>query len=252
MQTRKSKRFPDTINAVIPIVSGKGGVGKSTITALLACAMKARASNIAILDIDIHGPNTPHMFDIQDQVFETKDERIIPLTSQEGIQIASVGALGYGSDIAFVWRGPMKIGLIRQLLNDVLWEDDSILLVDTPPGTGDEIMTLSEEFQRVAGCIVVTTPQEIACLDAGRSIAYAKKVELPVIGVIENFSDTDDIHLFGSGAGRALASRYSVPYLGEICVDPRLMQKSPRMVQMEQNILSTSLVDSVYHACNQI
>ncbi len=246
---RTKNLFPDLIRSVIPVISGKGGVGKSTVTALLALALQSQQHTVAIIDIDIHGPNIPHLFGLDDAVSGLRDEKLLPIVSSEGIQIASVGALGYGNDIAFIWRGPMKIGIIRQLICDVLWKDQSVLLVDTPPGTGDEIMTLSEQFDRVVGCVIVTTPQPVACIDAGRSIAYAKKVNLPILGVVENFSDSDEIRLFGSGGGKELASAHAVPYLGAIRLLPALAQKSVREVYTKHpSILPDSLLKTIYTA----
>lgn len=208
----------------IAVMSGKGGVGKSTISASLAWALSDRALRVGLLDTDIHGPNLPLMLGIEDERFTaTDDEEIVPVPVRENLHVASVGNIGYDPDTALIWRGPMKLGLIRQFLSDVLWNELDYLIIDTPPGTGDEALTIGQYIKPMTGIVIVTTPQDVAVLDARKSVDFAGKMDIPVIGLVENMADGEQLKVFGTGGGERAARELGIPFLGRVALDPRMV-----------------------------
>lgn len=210
----------------IAVMSGKGGVGKSTVSVNIAQALAETGAKVGILDVDIHGPNVPTMMGVEGERFVTREQDdgettiIEPIVADAEIRLASVGLIGYDRDSALIWRGPMKLGLIKQFLEDVEWGDLDYLIIDTPPGTGDEVMTVCQYIPELSGAVVVTTPQAVSVLDARKSVDFAKKAGVPVLGMVENMSDpVDGPKLFGSGGGRTAASELNIPFLGAIPMD---------------------------------
>lgn len=211
------------VKNIIAVSSGKGGVGKSTTAVNLALALAAEGARVGILDADIYGPSQPLMMGLQGQRPETPDGKsLIPL-SQYGIQVMSMGFL-VDEDQAMVWRGPMVTQAMMQLLNDTRWDNLDYLVIDMPPGTGDIQLTLSQKVP-VTGAIVVTTPQDIALLDAKKGLRMFEKVGVPVLGVVENMSmhicsqcgHTEAI--FGEGGGAKMASQYGIQLIGQLPLD---------------------------------
>ena len=211
------------VKNIIAVSSGKGGVGKSTTAVNLALALAAEGARVGILDADIYGPSQPLMMGLQGQRPETPDGKsLIPL-SQYGIQVMSMGFL-VDDDQAMVWRGPMVTQAMMQLLNDTRWDNLDYLVIDMPPGTGDIQLTLSQKVP-VTGAIVVTTPQDIALLDAKKGLRMFEKVGVPVLGVVENMSmhicsecgHTEAI--FGEGGGAKMASQYGIQLIGQLPLD---------------------------------
>lgn len=214
---------------VIAIGSGKGGVGKSTTTVNLALALQQMGLRVGVLDADVYGPSVPLMLGLSGRPESTDDKKIIPMRAL-GVDTMSIGYL-IEDDSPMIWRGPMATQALTQFFNDTLWDDLDVLLVDLPPGTGDIQLTLSQKIP-VAGAVVVTTPQEVATLDARKALAMFEKVNIPVLGLVENMavhvcSNCGHAeHIFGSGGGQAMAQRYNVPLLGSLPLDVAIREQA--------------------------
>ncbi|MCU5783730.1 hypothetical protein MA04_03030 [Alcanivorax balearicus MACL04] len=213
--------LPEVRN-IIAVASGKGGVGKSTTTANLALALQAEGARVGILDADIYGPSQPRMMGVDERPQSDDGKRMTPLIGH-GVQIMSAGFM-VEEDSPVIWRGSMVTRALTQLLKNTRWRDLDYLLVDLPPGTGDVQLTLAQQIP-VAGAVVVTTPQDIALLDARKALRMFEKVDIPVLGVIENMSTHVCSHcghqeaIFGSGGGGRMAEDYQVPLLGQLPLD---------------------------------
>lgn len=217
------------IKNIIAVASGKGGVGKSTTAVNLALALAQDDFRVGILDADIYGPSVPLMLGINARP-EIKDQKKIMPILAHGIQSMSIGYL-IDENTPMIWRGPMVSGALQQLLNDTLWDNLDYLIIDLPPGTGDIQLTLAQKIP-VTAAVVVTTPQDLALLDARRAYEMFRKVNVPVLGVIENMS----IHIcsqcghaesiFGEGGGKQLAEQYSIPLLGALPLDLQIRQET--------------------------
>ena len=215
---QSAKRLTEVRNT-IAIASGKGGVGKSTTATNLALALRDEGANVAILDADIYGPSQPRMLGAQGKPDSRDGKSMEPLSSY-GIQSISIGNL-IDEDTPMIWRGPMVTGALEQLLNDTNWRDIDYLLIDLPPGTGDIQLTLCQKIP-VTGALIVTTPQDIALLDARKALKMFEKVDVPVFGIIENMSVHicsacgHEDHIFGAGGGESMAQQYGVDLLGTL------------------------------------
>ncbi|MCK3657644.1 sodium:proton antiporter [Pasteurellaceae bacterium Pebbles2] len=226
------------VKNIIAVTSGKGGVGKSTTTVNLALALQAQGAKVGILDADIYGPSIPHMLGAADQRPTSPDNQHINPITAHGLQSNSIGYL-MDSDNATIWRGPMASSALSQLLNETLWNELDYLVIDMPPGTGDIQLTLSQQIP-VTGAVVVTTPQDIALLDAVKGISMFNKVSVPVLGIVENMS----MHIcsncghhepiFGTGGAEKIAEKYNVKVLGQlplhICLREDLDKGVPTVV----------------------
>jgi ATP-binding protein involved in chromosome partitioning len=207
---------------VIAISSGKGGVGKSTVTANIACALAATGARVGLLDADIYGPSMPMMMGINQRPY-VQDKKMIPLEAH-GVKFISMGLL-LEANQAVIWRGPMLMGAIKQMLSDVHWGDLDYLLVDLPPGTGDVQMTLAQSVP-LSGAVIVSTPQSVALLDATRGYAMCEKLEIPVFGLIENMSTYicpqcgHEDAIFDAGGGEQRAGELGIPFLGAVPIEP--------------------------------
>jgi len=212
------------VRHIVGVGSGKGGVGKSTVTANLACALARTGARVGLLDADIHGPSIPTMMGICKEPFVI-DKKLVPLEAH-GVKIISMGFL-VPPDQAVIWRGPMVVGALKQFLTDVRWGDLDYLLVDLPPGTGDVQLTLAQTVP-MAGAVVVTTPQAVALNDAKRSVAMFEKVNVEIFGIVENMSSfvcpqCGHVEpIFASGGGEAYAAELGVPFLGAIPLEPSI------------------------------
>lgn len=222
-QDQKLRANMERITFKVAIMSGKGGVGKSTISVNLAYALAMKDARVGIMDTDIHGPNLPKMLGIEDRRFTGAEQEIEPIEVFPNLLAASVGNVGYDPDAALIWRGPMKLGLIKQFLSDIVWGDLDYLVIDTPPGTGDEALTVAQEIKDMTGVVIVTTPQDVALLDSRKTVNFAEKLKVPVIGVIENMADTEALKVFGSGGGERAAEELGIPFLGRVGLDPRIV-----------------------------
>lgn len=248
------KTLPQVKN-IIAIASGKGGVGKSTTAVNLALALQAEGGKVGILDADIYGPSQPHMLG-QIQPLPENDAQVLQPVICYGLQTMSIAYL-VDPNTAMIWRGPMVSGALQQLLQNTAWQDLDYLIVDLPPGTGDIQLTLAQKIP-VSGAIIVTTPQDIALLDARRSIAMFQKVAIPVLGVVENMSVHvckqcgQAEHLFGQGGGERLAQEYGVHLLGQIPLDISIRQwadgGTPTVVAEPDGAIAKAYRDAALHA----
>jgi Mrp family chromosome partitioning ATPase len=207
------------------IMSGKGGVGKSSVSVNVAAALAARGYKVGILDVDIHGPSVPTLLGISGTLDIDRGSLIMPKEYNENLHVVSMESLLKDPDQAVLWRGPMKTSAIRQFISDVQWGELDFLVVDSPPGTGDEPMTVLKTVPE-ALCVVVTTPQEVSLSDVRKSINFLQYAQANVLGVVENMSGLvcphchETIDLFKKGGGRDLAEKYGLEFLGAIPLDP--------------------------------
>ena len=219
-----AKRLAEVRN-IIAVASGKGGVGKSTTATNLALAMRDEGAHVAILDADIYGPSQPRMLGAQGKPESRDGKSMEPIVSY-GIQSISIGNL-IEEDTPMIWRGPMVTGALEQLLNDTNWSDIDYLIIDLPPGTGDIQLTLCQKIP-VSGAVIVTTPQDIALLDARKALKMFEKVDVPVLGIIENMSVHicsncgNEDHIFGAGGGESIAQQYGIDMLGSLPLDTQI------------------------------
>ncbi len=219
---QKSVPLLSNVKNTIAVASGKGGVGKSTTSINLALALQAEGATVGILDADIYGPSQPRMLGLTGRPDSTDGKSVEPKVSY-GVQSMSIGYL-IEEDTPMIWRGPMVTSALEQLLNDTNWKDLDYLIIDLPPGTGDIQLTLCQKIP-VSGAVIITTPQDIALLDAKKALKMFEKVEVPVLGVIENMSTHicsecgHEEHIFGSGGGEQMAKQYDVDLLGSLPLD---------------------------------
>jgi ATP-binding protein involved in chromosome partitioning len=217
------------VKQIIAVASGKGGVGKSTTSANLALALRGAGFSVGLLDADVFGPSVPRLFGLSGRPTMDDDSRIVPFVA-EGLKLMSIGFL-VDEDAAMIWRGPMVMSAVGQLLRDVAWGDLDILVIDMPPGTGDVQLTIAQQA-RLAGAVIVSTPQDLALIDARRGVAMFEKVEVPVLGVVENMSyfvcpNCGTRHdIFAHGGARDEAERMGVPFLGEVPLAMAIRERS--------------------------
>ncbi|KAI3339748.1 cytosolic Fe-S cluster assembly factor CFD1 [Ustulina deusta] len=231
------------IKHIVLVLSGKGGVGKSSITTQLALSLSLSGHSVGVLDVDLTGPSMPRMFNIEDAKVTQAPGGWLPVPvhtakPEKGVgelRCMSLGFLLRGRGDAVVWRGPKKTAMIRQFLSDVLWGEMDYLLIDTPPGTSDEHISLAETLLKearpgqVAGAVVVTTPQAVATADVRKELNFCVKTSIPIIGVIENMAGfvcpncAECTDIFGKGGGQVMANDFEVPFLGRIPIDPQFV-----------------------------
>lgn len=219
----------------IVVLSGKGGVGKSTVAVNLAVSLALRGNKVGLLDIDIHGPSVPHILGLQQSSSaipgsDSGQSLIQPVSAGKNLLVMSIGFLLENRDTAVIWRGPMKYNAIKQFLKDVEWGELDFLIVDSPPGTGDEPLSVLQLMERPSGGIIVTTPQDVALNDVRKSITFCRQLNLPVLGVVENMSGfvcpqcgtkTD---IFKAGGGKSMALDMKVPFIGSVPIDPMIVE----------------------------
>jgi len=211
------------------VLSGKGGVGKSTVAANLGIFLARTGKRVGLLDIDVHGPSIPKLMGLESQQVQLAGEEMLPVEVSDNLAVMSIGFLLPTGREPVIWRGPRKHGVIRQFLKDVLWGPLDYLVVDSPPGTGDEPLSIAQLVGSAAGAIVVTTPQEVAISDVRRCVSFCNAVSLAIVGIVENMSGFqcpkcgEKIDLFKRGGGMALALETGVPFLGQIPIDPEVV-----------------------------
>eukprot|EP00123_Amoebidium_parasiticum_P022054 comp7867_c0_seq1/m.3447 comp7867_c0_seq1/g.3447 ORF comp7867_c0_seq1/g.3447 comp7867_c0_seq1/m.3447 type:complete len:270 (-) comp7867_c0_seq1:430-1239(-) len=218
------------VKHVVLVLSGKGGVGKSTVSTELAIALKHAGKKVGILDIDLCGPSIPKMFGVEESAIHQCDEGWVPVyvTKDQGLALMSIGFLLGNPKDPVVWRGPKKTAMIKQFLSDVVWGDLDFLIIDTPPGTSDEHISVVENLRAYNpdGAVVVTTPQGVATLDVRKELNFCKRARLKVLGVVENMSGyacqccKEITYIFSTGGGEQMAKDFNVPFLGRLPIDP--------------------------------
>lgn len=210
----------------IAVLSGKGGVGKSTVAVNLATSLALAGKRVGLLDVDIHGPSVPTMLGLDAQNVRPGvcEDGMVPI-ELGNLKVMSIGFLLATQDDAVILRGPAKIGIIQQFLRDVVWGDLDFLIIDSPPGTGDEPLSVVQTIGNVQGAVIVTTPQRVASVDVRKSITFCRKLDVPVLGVVENMSGFVCPHcgeitnIFSTGGGRGISESMGVPFLGSIPID---------------------------------
>ncbi|NCC24528.1 MAG: chromosome partitioning protein ParA [Deltaproteobacteria bacterium] len=226
----KLKKAMGRIKNKIVVMSGKGGVGKSTVAVNLAASLAMAGKKVGLLDVDVHGPSIPRLLSLGDQRPHIEKDYIEPIPWDKNLWVMSLGFMIPDPKEAVIWRGPVKMGLIRQFLEDVAWNDLDFLVVDCPPGTGDEPLSTLQLIGPEAQAVIVTTPQGVAVDDVRRSITFCRQVGNPVLGLVENMSGfvcpkcNEVVNIFDSGGGERLAVEMGVPFLGKIPMDPEVVR----------------------------
>jgi ATP-binding protein involved in chromosome partitioning len=211
------------------VLSGKGGVGKSSVAINLAATLTTMGYDVGILDADIHGPNVPKMLGVDLERPRGSDNGMLPVLTPDNLRVMSIGFFLRHEDDAIIWRGPLKHSLLKQFFGEVHWGELDYLVMDLPPGTGDEPLSIAHLIKKVDGAIIVTTPQDVALLDSRKSINFCKELKIPLIGVVENMSGMTcphcqkEIDLFKVGGGEKIAASMKIPFLGRIPLDPQMV-----------------------------
>lgn len=211
------------------VMSGKGGVGKSTVAANVAVALADSGMKVGVLDGDVHGPNIPKLLGVDHLRPVMSEQGLVPVPCRDGLTVISMAFMLTDVDTPVAWRGPMKHSLFQQFLSDVDWGDLDYLIVDLPPGTGDEPLSIAQILGAPLHAVIVTTPQDVALLDSRKSVVFAKSMDMNVVGIVENMSGLicphcgDRIDLFKSGGGERAARDLMVPFLGAIPLDPHIV-----------------------------
>jgi len=224
----KIERTLEKIKNRLLVFSGKGGVGKSTVAANLALAIADRGKKVGLLDVDIHGPNLPKMLGVENEKIGISAEGIKPVRVNDNLHLVSMSYLLQGPNVPVIWRGPMKMKAIEQFLGDVAWGNLDWLIIDSPPGTGDEPLSVAQLIP-ASGAVVVTTPQEVSVMDSRKAVEFAKQLNLNILGIIENMSGMvcphcgEKIDLFKEGGGYKAALDIGIPFLGKIPLDPQVV-----------------------------
>ena len=212
------------------VMSGKGGVGKSTLAANLAVGLSLRGCQVGLLDVDVHGPSIPRLLSLSGEKPHADHDHLEPISWSRNLWVMSLGFLIPDDNEAVIWRGPVKMGLIRQFLQDVSWGDLDCLIVDCPPGTGDEPLTVLQMLGDNTRALIVTTPQAVAVDDVRRSISFCRDMKTPILGVVENMSGfvchkcNEHLDIFNSGGGEVLAGETGTDFLGRIPIDPEIVR----------------------------
>jgi ATP-binding protein involved in chromosome partitioning len=212
------------------VLSGKGGVGKSTVATNIAIALSLKGQKVGLMDIDIHGPSIPKMLGLEGQTLKGTETGLAPIVYTDNLRVISIGFILRTQDDAVIWRAPLKHKLIRDFLTDVKWGELDYLVVDSPPGTGDEPLSVVQLLGDSDGAIVVTTPQDVALTDVRKAITFCRQVNLPIIGVVENMSGFvcpycgKTVDIFKRGGGQEMAREMGVPFLGRIPLEPKIVE----------------------------
>ncbi len=231
-RAQQDKMIEDSLAKIgrkILVMSGKGGVGKSTVASYLALLLSAEGHKVGLLDVDLHGPTVPHLMDVQGGLDMPEEGVVRPHRFSDKLSIVSLEMVLGDKDTAVIWRGPLKISAIRQFISDIDWGDLDYLVVDSPPGTGDEPLTVAQTIPD-AEALIVTTPQEVSLADVRKSINFCRQVNMKIIGVVENMDGFvcphcgEKVSIFGSGGGKRMAAQMDVPLIGEIPLETQMVE----------------------------
>ncbi len=253
-QTRTIAQRMAQIEHTIAVISGKGGVGKTTLATAIANRLASEGFAVGLLDTDITGPNAPLMMGVEGQRPTMDGEAIVPVVSATGVKIMSMGMLAEDRDTPVIWRGPLRGMAVRQFVADVQWGKLDYLIIDLPPGTGDEALTVAQSLPGIDGVVVVTTPQEVSLEDGRKAINFARRLQLEVLGVVENMSGLicphcgQEIEVFGSGGGEKMAQQIGVPFLGRVPLAPALVTATDRGEPLSEELIPAP----VWQALSQI
>ena len=218
------------IKHTIVIMSGKGGVGKTTVAVNLAFSLSLSGAKVGLLDVDINGPNVPKMLGIEEEKLGGMENSIEPVKVSDRLTVVSMAFLLQDRDTPVIWRGPLKMQVIRQFLGEVEWGELDYLIIDLPPGTGDEPLSIAQLIKENSGAVIVTTPQDVALLDSRKAVNFARALKMPIIGILENMSGftcphcNKKIDLFKVGGGEIAAREMGVPFLGGVPIDPGIVE----------------------------
>jgi ATP-binding protein involved in chromosome partitioning len=227
-QDASVKKSLDKIKHKFIVMSGKGGVGKSSTSVNLAVALAGKGYQVGLMDVDLHGPDIPRMLGIKGMLGMTENQKLSPMKYSDNLKVVSIESLMSGKDDAIIWRGPVKYSAIKQFIGDVDWGELDYLIIDSPPGTGDEPLTIAQTISD-AQAIIVTTPQEVSLADVRKSISFCKTVKMDIFGLIENMSGYscphcgEHIDLFGIGGGEKTAADAGILFLGKIPFDQKVV-----------------------------
>ncbi len=233
MEKEEDKKVTQALSRIknrVLVFSGKGGVGKSTVAANLGLALAQKGMQVGLMDVDIHGPNLPKILGVEGKKMGiVAENRIIPVAITDKLKLVSMSFLLSSPDLPVIWRGPLKMKAIQQFIGDTEWGDLDWLIVDSPPGTGDEPLSVAQLIP-ATGAIIVTTPQELSLLDSRKAVSFARKLNLEIFGIVENMSGLicpkcgEKINLFKEGGGERIAMEMGVPFLGKIPIEPGIVE----------------------------
>jgi ATP-binding protein involved in chromosome partitioning len=231
-EMREKLALQDNIGHIkhkVVVLSGKGGVGKSTVATNIAVALSVKGQKVGLMDVDIHGPSIPTMLGLEGNVLRGTETGLTPIVYSDNLRVMSIGFILRNQNDAVIWRAPLKHKLIRDFLTDVQWGEIDYLIIDSPPGTGDEPLSVAQLLEDADGAIIVTTPQDVALIDVRKAITFCRQVNLPVLGVVENMSGFvcphcgKTVNIFKTGGGESMASDMGVPFLGRIPLEPKIV-----------------------------
>jgi len=231
-EMREKLALQDTIGRIkhkVVVMSGKGGVGKSTVATNVAVALSMRGQKVGLMDVDIHGPSIPKMLGLEGNLLRGTETGLTPIVYTDNLRVMSIGFILRSQNDAVIWRAPLKHKLIRDFLTDVKWGELDYLIIDSPPGTGDEPLSVVQLLEDADGAVIVTTPQDVALIDVRKAITFCRQVKLPVLGVVENMSGFvcphcgNTVNVFKTGGGESMASDMGVPFFGRIPLEPNIV-----------------------------
>jgi len=239
------------------VMSGKGGVGKTSVSVNLSIALANMGYQVGLMDVDIHGPDVPRMLGLKGMLNVGKSNKLSPMRYSENLRAVSIESLIPNKDDAIIWRGPLKYSIIKQFLGEVDWGDLDYLVIDSPPGTGDEPLTIAQTISD-AKAIIVTTPQEVSLADVRKSINFCKAVKMEILGLIENMSSFicphcgQGIDLFGSGGGERTARAFGINFIGKIPFDPKVVSCGDAGVSLQEKYADSQVTRAFTDIVNKI